>query len=239
VILEATFRILPLPETSGTQLFLFDDPDAAWRVATRLIEGLLAPAAVEVLNRTAAAKCRAITGSSKKKAYGLAVAFEGFVEAVERQTRELSAMAEGAAVALTLKEKEQDLFWRPATDGFASDEGDRCVRGKISVPISQTQAAEEDAERTLPTSAVIAHAASGIVYFTCPSEGVTVEDLAGLRKRVNALGGWLNLEAAPRAIKKGVGVWDTPPGGVEIMKRIRRAFDPKGTLNPGRFVEGM
>ena len=117
------------------------------------------------------------------------------------------------------------------------------VRGKISVPVSQVKAVVADTEQMFAepgiAGSVVAHAATGIVYFMCATDGLSPDRIAALRKRANDLGGWLTIEAAPRAVKRRLNVWDIPPGGLEIMKRIRASFDPKRTLNPGRFLEGI
>jgi FAD/FMN-containing dehydrogenase len=42
--------------------------------------------------------------------------------------------------------------------------------------------------------------------------------------------------SAPPDFMLQVGAWGTPPTTLEIMRRLKDAFDPKGILNPGRFV---
>jgi len=41
---------------------------------------------------------------------------------------------------------------------------------------------------------------------------------------------------APYDFMREVGAWGTPPKTIEIMRRLKAAFDPDGVLNPGRFV---
>ncbi len=47
------------------------------------------------------------------------------------------------------------------------------------------------------------------------------------------------LEWAPLAVKERVPVWDPPGAPHRIMARLKAELDPRGTLNPGRFVGGI
>jgi glycolate oxidase FAD binding subunit len=48
--------------------------------------------------------------------------------------------------------------------------------------------------------------------------------------------GSLVLMSASPEIAKQVGTWGTPPETIGVMRRLKKAFDPEGILNPGRFV---
>jgi FAD/FMN-containing dehydrogenase len=42
--------------------------------------------------------------------------------------------------------------------------------------------------------------------------------------------------SAPIEVRRELGAWGTPPRTLELMQRLKTAFDPRGILNPGRFV---
>jgi len=42
--------------------------------------------------------------------------------------------------------------------------------------------------------------------------------------------------AAPDDVKTRLGAWGTPPSTLDVMRRLKAAFDPDRILNPGRFV---
>jgi len=63
-----------------------------------------------------------------------------------------------------------------------------------------------------------------------------LEDVRTARAAAESAQGSLVLMAAPTGVADELGAWGTPPPTLEVMRRIKRAFDPDGILNPGRFV---
>jgi glycolate oxidase FAD binding subunit len=64
--------------------------------------------------------------------------------------------------------------------------------------------------------------------------------IASARAALRPLGnGGLVLSAAPAELRAGAEVWGPPPGGIEVMRRLKRELDPEARLAPGRFVGGI
>jgi FAD/FMN-containing dehydrogenase len=57
-----------------------------------------------------------------------------------------------------------------------------------------------------------------------------------LRARAEAAAGSLVMLQGPGDFTRDVGAWGTTPPTIDLMRRIKNAFDPDGALNPGRFV---
>jgi glycolate oxidase FAD binding subunit len=60
-----------------------------------------------------------------------------------------------------------------------------------------------------------------------------------LRERFRPQGLSVIVDAAPPALKAELDIWGGTDEGLEIMREIKRRFDPKATLSPGRFVGGI
>ncbi len=56
-----------------------------------------------------------------------------------------------------------------------------------------------------------------------------------------ALGGGASLvvERAPASLKAVFDAWGDAGSGLPLMRALKQQFDPRGTLNPGRFVGGL
>jgi len=234
VITEATFRLLPIPEASGTVMATFETLDAAFERVTPLISSQLQPAAVELLNAEATARLQEI-GSLGKLAEGVTcfVRFEGVREAVSRQMSEVGRQWRGAVSGLVTGKADTEL-WRLLRNRLvASHEGAEVVC-KASVPISATSrmlAAGQDA--------AMAHPGLGIAYFVLTADApapALAASITSLRRAATELGGSLVVEAASAELKKHVGVWGGEPQGLTVMRRLKQAFDPGPVLNPGRFT---
>jgi glycolate oxidase FAD binding subunit len=90
---------------------------------------------------------------------------------------------------------------------------------------------------------VVASLPDGAEWWASPGTGLAhwavatdAQSVKGMRARAEAAGGTLVMLAAPDDFMREVGAWGTAPATIDIMKRIKKAFDPDGILNPGRFV---
>jgi len=132
---------------------------------------------------------------------------------------------QGGAPAAELGWAETDpKFWAE----HAARASDRWAR--ISVPAG----ALPEVLAALPGSAD---------WWASPGVGVAqwfdagdAETVTIARRAAEAAGGSLVLLAAPLALKRQVGAWGTPPPTIDLMRRLRDAFDPGRTISPGRFV---
>ncbi len=83
---------------------------------------------------------------------------------------------------------------------------------------------------------------TGARWWCSPGVGIAhwsfgdADELVNVRELAEAAGGSLVLMAAPDDVKKKVGAWGTPPPTLDVMRRLKSAFDPNHVLNPGRFV---
>jgi glycolate oxidase FAD binding subunit len=79
-------------------------------------------------------------------------------------------------------------------------------------------------------------------WWASPGVGVAnwcfddVDAVIDARRLAEASGGSLVLLAAPDDVKRRLDAWGTPPATLDVMRRLKDVFDPKRTLNPGRFV---
>ena len=79
-------------------------------------------------------------------------------------------------------------------------------------------------------------------WWASPGAGIAhwsfenTKDLVAARSAAEAAGGSLVLLAAPDDVKTQVGAWGTAPETLEVMRRLKDAFDPDNVLNPGRFL---
>ena len=59
------------------------------------------------------------------------------------------------------------------------------------------------------------------------------------RRAASDAGGSLVVTDAPLAVKERFDVWGAVGDAGPSMQRLKRQFDPRGVLSPGRYVAGL
>jgi glycolate oxidase FAD binding subunit len=248
VIVEATFRLYPIPTTERTWVASFSTAAEAREVIGRILGSSLVPSAVELLNDTAAAEvARQLSPVSGLRGVLLAVAIASVPEAVEAQLRSAQTMAREASDALILEGAVHEAFWA-AVRNFGPGEGAAMVL-KASVLLTKVAEAIERGEHLAAQRglrvAIISEAGTGILryYFRGDDDADGLKRLAEvvdpLRLFAVEVKGSLVVLRAPPEVKAVVDVWGPAGKGFTLMRGLKEQFDPGHILSPGRFVGGL
>ena len=246
VVMELSFKVAPIPSTTGLVAARFPEADAARAFVAAVVRSPLNPLAIELLAPAAAAAADLGEGLTAVLRVG------GYEETVARQVRDLAALGEraGGALVETAEDAWQAVWGLPLASRGEADAGSRNVRDvllKAAVPISQSVTVLELLVQTLePFDPLVwSHAGSGIVYAAFGHAGEPAEHLRDAvleaRRRVQALGGNASLvvERCPWYVKTDLDVWGDAGDGLGLMRALKDQLDPRRTLNPGRYVGGL
>ncbi len=229
VITQVTVRLSPLPETEATVLARGALADLLGLVDD-LFASVLHPAAVTVVGPALAASA----GLPAEPV--LAVRAEGFQEAVARHVSDIRRMAQARGLhAEPLSSDHHRRLWSVLTDASGGPSPQALFR--VTVPLGAVARVTADAHAA-GGDRLVAHAGSGAVWVEVPASAAVQwwDRLAALAAQ---LGGHCVLVAAPPEVKATRDVWGPPPQALSIMRELKRQFDPRGILNPGRFVAGL
>jgi len=217
VIVEATFKVLPLPETSDGLVARFDRPAEAFAVAHAIVR---AAARVEacVVERTVEGWCVAV----QARGSGPTV-----MRAMSDARQEVAARHGDAAELADAIDRMRELPAR-ATDGALV---------KVSLPVAASAAFAENAERLESFAALAVDAASGVARVHLANEDdAVIRDAEALLLAARMVGGNGRVERRAEQLRSRLSTWPNRPNGDFLMRRVKEAFDPARILEPGRLA---
>ena len=234
VITQVTLMVRPLPETSALVCCDLVNLETAERLLAALVHSQTLPAAVELLLGPAWQDSPALGGLPQTHAARLVVGFEGPAAEVEWMVGQLGAEWRqlGITAPGTITAAEAGPLWDALTE-FPADVQISVSPGKAIGLIGSLLQVD-------PAASVQAHAGDGAIRLRLtpmsPDRFAAVVR-AQLRPAVTAVGGNMVVVACPDGAElTRADVWGPAGNGAAVMRAIKERFDPKGILNPNRFV---
>jgi glycolate oxidase FAD binding subunit len=224
VIAECNFRLHPRPETARTVAVELPDTASAGAASQAILHAQIVPSAVELL------------WSDETRM--LTVLIEGIPSGVEAQAETASHILRSFGEVRTLADDEAQPSSPPGA-------GDDEVAVKISAPPAELAGVLDStlgaASRLGVTPRITGHAGTGVTYVGL--SGGDEEARAGVVEELREIwlrrGGSVIVREAPPAFKERVETWGPVGTRLDLTRRVKEKFDPRGVLNPGRFVGGI
>ncbi len=255
IVVEILLRLLPLPEAVGTAVALFDDLEWAVEAVTCLFTSGILPRCAEFLDEkslSVASKALPFEVPEEARAF-LLLEVDGTISSVKSQLSALKACLKrsGAIKVLEARDaKERERLWEarrsvsPALKGLGYD---RKISEDICVPRRAIKAMLSYLKEIQPLYPVdiftFGHLGDGNLHVNLLFNSNELDDqgLDGLieriMKRCLELGGTISGE-------HGIGLTKMKYLGLELSsqvvgleRQIKKVFDPKGILNPGKIFE--
>ncbi len=246
LIASATFRVHPLPAAWSYVTRAVRSPMEAHELLQELIESPVTPVAIEIDLPNPGGSARRPGIAARREPSGtLALLLEGSVAGVASRAADARKLLGGDTTAGS----QPPEWW----GRYPFAPGD--VALKLAAPVADLYAAmyalRDAYGGILP---IRGSAGAGVCYVAMPVAGArsdkrggvaparqaaqVTEVLDAVRTILLARGGTCVVLDAPPAVRDGLDMWG-PVDGLDLMRAVKRQFDPDHRLAPGRFVGGI
>jgi glycolate oxidase len=249
VFTEATLRLVPKPPTVATALALFSDVQAAAGAVGAIVAAGLVPRCLELLDAATLSAVRAEGVAVDARAGAmLLIEVDGEVaESILLRVGEVATACAGCVDVVVAQDGSQrDRLW--AARRTLSKATRKLARHKLSedVVVPRTRIADllsrvdEIGKTTGVRHLVYGHAGDGNLHvnflWNDQAERPQVDRAIGLLMRATVeLGGTLTGEHGIGVSKAEYLPIEQSEDLIALQRDIKRAFDPKGLLNPGKI----
>lgn len=258
VITRINFRTFPIPQAQGTFVASFPSAEAAFDFCRALAHSVLTPQILEIANPGAAALLFSgeISASIEPRTWTVIISVAGGQAVVDRHQREIGRLAgaanaedflplnvaEGQSILALIREFPKLMLER---DSSAAIFRISAVPGVMASLLAKLRVLA--AQRELDFASL--GRASGVQYAAFLPQiqnAGTPESMPGIINEVFRACGQPETQASailewcPAELKTSAEVvWGPPRPDFELMRRVKRCFDPQNVLAPGRFAGGI
>jgi glycolate oxidase FAD binding subunit len=215
VFATATLRLQPLPATATWITRSVHTPLEVNDLVDEVLASTLDPTAIEM----------DLPGYA---AGALCILLEGSIPGVAARTRDAIRLLGHDATATS----DAPAWW--GSYPFGPGE----VALKIAAPVADLHSAIYTLRDAVGIAVPVRGSAGVGVCYAAPPVEAAVSAINAVRTILMPRGGTCVVLDAPPGVREQVDMWG-PVDGIDLMRSVKRRFDPTGVLAPGRFVGGI
>jgi len=253
VITEITLRLLPLPRARRTLMAIFPRLEDASRLVTEVLGAGILPATMELMDSTAIHCVEEYLhmGLPLDVEAILVIEVDGDEAVVDREIDAVDGLCRQAGaseVRRATTAEEAELLWqaRRAVSGAMGRMRPNKLGEDIAVPrsaiVPMVRRIREIATRYHLPIVTFGHIGDGNLHPNILFDKRDAEEVERVHQAAGAilaaaveLGGTLSGEHGIGLAKRDYLAIDLHPQAIDVMKRIKKALDPNGILNPGKI----
>ncbi|MFQ5978353.1 MAG: FAD-binding oxidoreductase [Candidatus Heimdallarchaeota archaeon] len=254
IFTKVIVRLTPAPPAKATLQAIFSKLDAAAATVSAIIGSGIVPTTLELLDRVVLDVIRDYSGAkfSEDAEALLLIEVDGEETSIEQQgnrienfCKEMGATEIERASTLDAAEK----LWQARRTAFGAVASQRpdCIVEDATVPVKKLPAIikkiVELANKYQLKIGVLAHAGDGNLHPLIMTDQQDSGEMARVDKALDeiyeatlAMGGTLSGEHGIGIAKSRFMAMEFSQSAIELMRGIKRAFDPNNILNPGSFL---
>ena len=254
IIVEATLKLIPIPEARQTIVSYFNDVDNAIKAVNKILTSNIYPAAIEFMDKNSINTVDEFTNSGLNRSAGCLILIEldGEFNSVSKQTETVSKIIKQFDVIETSipDKKDAEQVWSARYSSFAAASrlAPDVISDDIIVPrkslARMIKSCDSICKKYDLQVCLVGHIGDGNIH---PQIVLNMENeeeyknycnaKAEIYESVRALEGTISAE-------HGIGLEKLPylekmvsPETIEYMKLIKQLFDPNNILNPGKIFK--
>lgn len=253
LITSAVLKLIPKPKARGTALILFKNLEDVGRVVTKIMTSGIFPSALEFMDRDA---IRAVeefkpVGLPKDVSALLLVEVDGSPQSVKEDIKAVEGLAKAMGLEVKVAEDEEsaEKLWTarkslgPALGNLRTGK----INEDVVVPRVYLSEAIRDyrkvAEKYGLLMAIFGHIGDGNLHVNLLYDKKNKEEEERAERAVDEIfeitlryNGSITGEHGVGLTKRKFLEYQFGPVGMEILRGIKKVFDPKNLFNPGKVI---
>ncbi|HEX77712.1 MAG TPA: FAD-binding protein [Dehalococcoidia bacterium] len=253
IVTKAILRLIPLPKSRGSVMAAFAQLEDAARVVTNILSSGILPFTIEIMDHTTIECVEAYVhmGLPTEAEAIILVGVDGEPEAVTKEVAEIAQICRDTRafrVDLATTPEQNEALWqaRASVAGAYGRVAPNHMVEDISVPrgaiVDMVRIVHDISKRYDVPIAIVGHIGDGNIHPDVLYDSTNPRHVAALPHISNEvftaaikLGGTPSGEHGMGVLKRDFLEMAQEPKAIELMREIKRLFDPQGILNPGKI----